>query len=582
VLKELRLQNYRCFKDHTLPLKATSIIIGRNNAGKSTVVEALRLISIVVSRYQALSYHSPPPWLDAPRREYGVSPSLKGMEIGFDSLFNQYDEPPSILTAHFSNKSNITIYLGSEGQIHAVIRDSKGNVIQTKSQANILRLPRVEIMPQVAPVAKSEVVLSSEYVKSAISSYLSPLHFRNQLNVYYELFPQFKEITENTWPGLQIRDLIGQGAFPNSPLSLQVRNEDFVADIGVMGHGLQMWLQTMWFLTRSEGAKTVILDEPDVYMHPDLQRRLIRFLRRKFSQVIIATHSVEIMAEVETDEILIIDRKRQKSRFTDNIPAVQKIIDHVGSVHNIHLAKLWHARKCLIVEGKDLKILNELHEILFPDSQESLSAIPNLSIGGWGGWNYAIGSSMLLKNTGGQTILTYCVLDSDYHTPESIKNRIDEAKVHGVNLYIWKKKEIENYCLASTAIQRYIISKAQSHTRIPTSEEIIEKLDSLANELKTETFDAIAMEIYSHNKQLGPSGANKVARKFLDKRWDTMDKRLSVVSGKKLFTGISKWSQDNYGVSFSPVTIARTMHIEEIPKEMEIFINAVEKGISII
>src|SRR5659263_38768 len=177
MLKELRLQNFRCFRDHTLPFKTTSIVIGRNNAGKSTVVEALRLISIVVARHQALGYHSPPRWLDIPRREYGVSPSLKGMEIHFESIFNQYGEPPSIITAYFTNDSCIIIYLGAESQIHAVIKDPSDNVIQDKSQAAKLGLPRVEIMPQVAPVAKSEVVLSTEYVKGAISSYLSPLHF---------------------------------------------------------------------------------------------------------------------------------------------------------------------------------------------------------------------------------------------------------------------------------------------------------------------------------------------------------------------------------------------------------------------
>ena len=43
----------------------------------------------------------------------------------------------------------------------------------------------------------------------------------------------------------------------------------------------------------------LVLDEPDVYMHPDLQRRLIRFLLRRDQQVIVATHSIEMMSEVE-------------------------------------------------------------------------------------------------------------------------------------------------------------------------------------------------------------------------------------------------------------------------------------------
>lgn len=576
MLNELRLQNFRCFSDHTLPFKTTSIVIGRNNAGKSTVVEALRLISIVVSRHHALVYHSPPSWLDLPKRDFGVAPSLKGMEINFQSMFNQYGEPPSIITGMFENGSNIKIYLGAENKIHAVIKDSSNNVIQTKAAAITLSLPRVEIMPQVGPVAKVEVVLSSDYVKGAVSSYLAPLHFRNQLNVYYELFPIFKEITESTWSGLQVRDLIGQGGHPGAPLSLHVRNEGFVADVSIMGHGLQMWLQTMWFLARSEGANTIILDEPDVYMHPDLQRRLIRFLRRKFRQVIVATHSVEIMAEVEPDEILIIDRKRSKSRFTNSLPAVQKIIDHVGSVHNIHLAKLWHSRKVLFLEGKDIKLLNEFHELIFPDSKESLSAIPNVSIGGWGGWSYAVGPSKMFKKTGGQSITVFCILDSDYHSKEAIKKRMEEARENGIHLHIWKRKEIENYCLVPDAIHRFISVNVKRRIKPPAINVILDKLNELALGMKEEIFDAISQELYVDNKALGTAGANKIAREILSARWKTTDLRLSVVSGKEIISRLSQWSQNQYEVSFSPINIARMMHAEEIPEEVRLLLAEID------
>ncbi len=100
------------------------------------------------------------------------------------------------------------------------------------------------------------------------------------------------------------------GLKPDSELHLEVRNEDFVGEIGLMGHGLQMWLQTMWFLALSKDAQTVILDEPDVYMHPDLQRRIIRFLRNRHPQCIITTHSVEILSEVRPEEILVVERRR--------------------------------------------------------------------------------------------------------------------------------------------------------------------------------------------------------------------------------------------------------------------------------
>ena len=45
----------------------------------------------------------------------------------------------------------------------------------------------------------------------------------------------------------------------------------------------------------------MILDEPDVYMHPDLQRSLVKIVKNRFKQVIIASHSVEILSEVNPE-----------------------------------------------------------------------------------------------------------------------------------------------------------------------------------------------------------------------------------------------------------------------------------------
>ena len=333
MLTRIRLRNFPSgFEDHTIPLKPTSIVIGRNNAGKSTLVEAFRLVSTVSSRYQNLAYKPAPAWGGLPKRDYGVTPSLRGLEVRFDTVFHQYNDPPAIIDADFDSGHSITLYIGDEERVRAVIRDERGDPLRTKAAALRLDLPRVEILPQIGPLSLTEGVLTQDYVRAAVSSNLASLHFRNQLLLFPEHFGTFKEIAETTWPGLQVKAPTRAGRPPEASLFMEVRNEAFVGEIGTMGHGLQMWLQTMWFLARIGRADTVILDEPDVYMHPDLQRRLIRVLRRRFPQVVVATHSIEIMAEVESDEILVIDRNRRRSQFTGSPPAVQRLIDHVGSV----------------------------------------------------------------------------------------------------------------------------------------------------------------------------------------------------------------------------------------------------------
>ena len=107
-----------------------------------------------------------------------------------------------------------------------------------------------------------------------------------------------------------------------------------------MGHGLQMWLQTMWFIARTSRNNTVVLDEPDVYMHPDLQRRLIRHLRSVRPQVIVATHSTRILSETDPTNVLVIDRTAPEAAYSTSLPAVQKLLEHIGSAQNIQLTRL--------------------------------------------------------------------------------------------------------------------------------------------------------------------------------------------------------------------------------------------------
>jgi len=332
----------------------------------------------------------------------------------------------------------------------------------------------------------------------------------------------------------------------------------------------------MWFLARSSNSETVILDEPDVYMHPDIQRRLIRYIKNRYPQIIITTHSVEIMSEVDVDEMLIIDRKLPRSRFAGKLKAIQRLIEHIGSVHNIHLAKLWHSRRCILVEGKDVKILNELHNVIFSESIDSFSTYPNMTIGGWGGWNYAIGSSMLLKNAGGQSIVVYCILDSDYHIEVDIEKRKHEANAAGVQLKIWEKKEIENYLLIPSAIQRLIASRVSRRKTPPTSDIIIQRLNEICSELKDDIFDALSSEIHSQDRKLGAAGANKLARDHINKHWETLDDRLSMVSGKEVISRLSKWSQEQYTVSLNALLIARNIKLEEISDEVIQVITAIE------
>jgi hypothetical protein len=150
-----------------------------------------------------------------------------------------------------------------------------------------LKLPWINVLPQIGPLLTDEYRLADDRVLAHLNSRLSSRHFRNQLLRMDTSFAEFKTLAEETWHWLSIDSIQEAVTQDGTLLSLPVRDGDFVAEVGWMGHGLQMWLQTIWFLSRTAPDSTVVLDEPDVYMHPDLQRKLFRLTRGRFLPTIL-------------------------------------------------------------------------------------------------------------------------------------------------------------------------------------------------------------------------------------------------------------------------------------------------------
>lgn len=577
MITEIKLTNFRGFENHTIPLRPVTIIVGKNNAGKSTVVEALRLISTVTRRFQGLNYHELPSWLDRRRRERGVFPATDEFEFSSEAVFHRLGDPPARIVARFSTGEQVEVFIGPQLQVVGIITDNKGEVVRSKGQANRVQLPQVGILPQIGPLLHEEIVRDETYIRRSIDSSRSSLHFRNQLHFQKQHFGAFKQLAESTWPSVSVKPVeMKQLTATEKGLSLFVRDRDFEAEVGWMGHGLQMWLQTMWFLTHAGQSSSIILDEPDVYMHADLQRRLIRLLRTRHHQTIIATHSVEIMSEVEPDEILVIDRSKRTSAFADTQPEVQSLLTNIGSIHNIQLARLHAAGRFIMVEGDDMDFLKRFQNTLFPNSPTPIDTIPHKSVGGWSGWERARGLAILLQDAAPTTIQPYCILDSDYHTPDSIQKRRKTAKTEGIQLHIWKRKEIENYLLVPTAIRRAIQKSGLKKGQVPTENEIEQKLEEIADALRLDVLNLMAAEYFEEDRKGGFPGANKQALERVEQAWKTPEGKLALVSGKEVIHRLAEWTNKQFGVLLNAMKLAKELTRSELDEEIQSVLAAIE------
>ena len=561
MLRKIAFKNYRCFEDSELDIRQIAIIVGNNNAGKSTVIEAMRIIASISQRFKNVAYTAPPAKLHLPAITRGISINLSNLKIDLRTVVYQYLEDTNAeIIATFDNGTIVRVYLRSD--VTFAVLESNGRMISKKSDARQLDDLCIYVMPQIGLIREDEPILSPDTVRRDIDSRLSSRHFRNELWLHrQEYYDIFKQIAQSTWSGLRITDLSYDSI--ENKIELLVYDSDYAAEIGLMGSGLQMWLQIVWFISRCPTNATIILDEPDVYMHPDLQRKILRIVKARFPQVIIATHSVEIISDVEPHQIVTVDKSTRKMHYANNYKAVQTVINNLGSEHNLSLIRLGNARKCLFVEGKDIKTLTRLQNIACPESEIPLDQLPTVALGGWSRFNEALGAARLFHEETDGVIKTFCILDRDYHTDAEVIELYRRAAESHLTLHVWSRKEIENYILSPKAIFKLSDAPAESY------ETFCAELFSELGSLYDQTLGGIMDQLSTSDRSKMPSTFLNAAKEILDPKWSTLEGRLSVANGKDLVSTVNTWLKTRYHKSSSRTKLINALTPEDIPSEVK-------------
>ena len=561
MIKEIQLENYRCFEKSKITCKDLVILVGKNNAGKSSFIEALRMVAFASQKSIQTTYKEAPIGLGISIREKGIRIDIEKLKIDLRGIVYLYEDKIAKIITVFQNGSRIVI-LANKDLAFAFLYSPEGKNIKTKSKAAENNFGNISILPQIGLIKENEKLLSEITIESNKETYLSSRHVRNEILMYKEEYwKDFKSLAEKSWEGLQIVTL-DYNLSESENIRLMVSDDRFLAEIGLMGSGLQMWLQIIWFICRSEYSDIIILDEPDVYMHPDLQKTLISMVRKRFKQVIIATHSIEIISEVLPGNIVMLDKHSKNMKYANNLKAVQNIVDNIGGIQNLSLVRIGLRKKCLFVEGKDIKILAKLFDKLYPLDNNFLSSLPVIELHGFSNLNEAFGASKLFFSETEGEIKSVCIIDRDYYPDELIQKKMEMAKINHLCLHIWSKKEIENYLIVPNAIYRLLNNTDLSYN------EFIKEFESIVDEYKDYITDQIAQHILENNKSLAVPTCNKMAREIIKKRWNCIESKLAMVSGKDLIKKINQWLRKKYNKSCSIDKIISALHPEEIDNEI--------------
>jgi hypothetical protein len=315
VLTKLELTNFRGFVRHEVPFRDLTVLVGKNNAGKSSLIEALRISSIAIKAMQSMRFTDPPRWAQDAMFCRGVSPDSSTVRIDLRTAFHNYNSPPAIICCHFADNLKLTTFIGPDEELHSCLSDHTGRQVESPRDAKRVGLPSISVLPQIGPLEKTETTLHKAYIQKCLDGHLSSKHFRNQIRFNYHLYDSFCGLVHDSWPEIALNGFISSDATHGDELGLLIRERSFVAEACSFGHGLQMWLQIAWFLTRTSQDSVVILDEPDVYVHPSMQRKLIGLVRGRFAQCIVSTHAGPIIESTENSSILDVDRHAEVSMF---------------------------------------------------------------------------------------------------------------------------------------------------------------------------------------------------------------------------------------------------------------------------
>lgn len=568
MIKEVILKKFKGFREHKIQLESLSILVGQNNAGKTTIIEALRIASLAISRVPAARFEATPDWLT----DHSVGPGFyfSLTPIEFDKTFvhyNSFEDEPAQIEVKFTSHHRLKISL-SKNEKDAFCQLYRLGKYQVLSRADAakLKLKNISVMPPIGTLLMHEKIVRDDHVQRHINGRLSHRHIRNQMDVRPDEFKLFRKRLEESWSGVAISALEGGAGDDKNEYRLFIREPAYTSELGRAGSGFQAWVQMLWFLCRTQRDETIVLDEPDVFLHADIQRKLLKLLSsEKFHQVIIATHSIDIISDVTPDSVIIVQKNKETSKSAAALPSVQAAIENIGTIHNIQLAKIAAHGKFLFVEGEDVKYLSELAYKLGPVSYDKFSRVAHDDIGGAGNIQRAIGGAEGFSKVSGGAIRSYLILDRDYKPQGELEETAKKAEATALNLTIWNKKELENFFLIEAAVSRLIADELEQDI---DAEEISEIFQSIEDELFEQAVVKRAQAYQEWKRGCGLEKAIGEAKQEIDDAIRRGQRKMDFCSGKAFIAKLSSVLKEKYGVQLNAMALCRECKIGELDKQV--------------
>lgn len=249
----------------------------------------------------------------------------------------------------------------------------------------------------------------------------------------------YNKLLGDLFPGYSFIDATAE----DLSLNVQLPTGDLLPFQDLSSGEKEVFFILSFFLRNDISDSVIIIDEPELHLHPELARKLLHSMReiKPQNQIWCATHSAELIDEAGRERTFFLraraDRKRAECvPATDEGSEIQILRDLFGYSGYVGIS-----RKVVFSEGRDSSADRRTFANVLPGLSKEIKIIP---VGSWQNLYRMNGAILALLESDFARCEFFLIRDRDYLTEETVRKH--SIKSQG-RLFVLSRYHIENFLL---------------------------------------------------------------------------------------------------------------------------------------
>jgi predicted ATP-binding protein involved in virulence len=512
-LSKLEIVNFKSFAEVSFDFHPkVNVLTGVNNAGKTTVLEALALwhecyrklvrrAGRATKQYQKDDYilgTSAPTYVSYHEITSVRSPNYEDVFYNLDADFKR----PILITATFASDKNellsIPLRLArADGDTYNVSCDNyNGFNFKLFNNRDFLKDPEKGIhlayespISTLLPIENKQLPAQIRFFKQ---SRLSVQVFRNRLAQLHEIrsgdidrfAANLKFVLTNNTEEIQFKFSTDANDI-REIVKISIGREPF-KDISLLGSGtIQMMSILLSFFEDRRDLNLVLLDEPDSHIHHVLQKKLLDVFEKfgQNSQVFVTTHNEALIRAAKSEWVFHLEKRahaQYQPIINQSFTGIKKgfqpsylspIILNLTGATTLDFVHALEADKLILVEGQDDAVrIQKILSLRFNDPQRYAFWAAD-GVGAYFSQIAALKNIFsTIKNRQSLWEKAVLIMDKDDMTDAQRTAIIDGfTKTLGIKTHIWQSYNFESILLSNfnkfaDLLLKYIRAKNNSTT----------------------------------------------------------------------------------------------------------------------